>query len=98
MIDFKFIGWCKEEGHDKVWVAFSVGEKHYACWGKRDKHLSFKEYGTGYRAEREQQSLISKKKQKYQEVDPFMLFTIFPRIEEDIEQRLTFAILADKVK
>lgn len=98
MIDFKFIGWCNEEGHDKVWVAFTVGEKAYACWGRRDKHLSFKDYGAGWRAEADQDTVIRSKKKKYQEVDSFMLFTIFPNIEDDIEQKLMFAILADKVK
>lgn len=98
MIDFKFIGWCNEETHDKVWVAFAVGNKFYACWGARGKHLTFKEYGTGWNGQREQETVMRKKKKKYDEVDSFMLFSIFPNIEEDIEQRLTFAILADKVK
>lgn len=98
MIAFKFIGWCNEENHDKVWVAFSVGSKYYACWGARGKHLTFKEYGTGWPSEREQNTVMTKKRKKYEEVDSFMLFSIFPNIEDDIEQKLMFAILADKVK
>ena len=45
-MNFQFIGWCKHENHDKVWVLIQLGEtnKIAAIWGRRGKKLQFKIY------------------------------------------------------
>ena len=102
-ITFHFIGWCNETDpdgtkHDKVWTSFSIGDQHYAGWGKRGKAISFKDYGSSYSAKREQERVTKQKRRKYDEVDEFQLFTIFPYFKEEVEQRLVFAMLSGKIK
>ena len=102
-IDFHFIGWCIETEpngtkHDKVWTAFSIGDRHFAAWGKRDKSLSFKEYGAGYAARREQEKVMRQKKAKYTEVDAFNMFAVFPNFAEDVEKKFMFATLSGKIR
>lgn len=43
----KFFGWCKQDGHDKVWGWVEVGaDKHlYNFWGRRGKRYTFKDFG-----------------------------------------------------
>lgn len=99
VIEFLFIGWnCEKENgvtHDKVWTAFKVGNTHYAGWGRRGKRLSFKNHGQGTNTIN---SVMRKKKQTYEEVDAFKLFTLFPYFTDEVGQSLTFAVLANKVK
>ena len=103
-ISFRFIGWCKEvdkatgADHDKVWTAFEVEGVYYAGWGRRGKSLSFKKYGKGWSGENEQNTVMRKKKAKYNEVDAFQLFAVFPFFQDDVEKYLTFGILANKIK
>jgi hypothetical protein len=102
-IEFRFIGWCNKTDrdgskHDKVWTAFKVGNTHYAGWGARGKKLQFKNYGTGLYARDEQGKVMRSKQGKYQEVDSFQLFCIFPTFKEDVSQMLMMAVLTNKVK
>ena len=96
-IEFLYIGWCKQVKKgvtsDKVWTAFKVGEKYYAGWGARGKTIRFKrhdQYGALYR-------LIVQKKKKYNEVDHFQLFTIFPYFKDDVGKFLAYSIITNKV-
>ncbi|HET8688485.1 MAG TPA: hypothetical protein VFM18_17880 [Methanosarcina sp.] len=99
-IEFLYLGWCKEfkngVNSDKVWAAFKAGSTYYACWGARDKKLSFKNHGNNPNSTLN--SVIRKKKKDYEEVDAFHLFTIFPHIKEDISKYLMFDLLTNKVK
>lgn len=98
-VEFRFIGWCKEDNHDKVWTVFKAGDTWYAGWGKRDKALSFKQHNTGPNPSWDLRKLIEQKKSKgYVEVDKFRLFVLFPNFEESVQSRLVFATLANKVK
>lgn len=104
-IQFRFIGWCNEveangKKHDKVWCAFNLHNKFYAAWGARGKALSFKEYGYGWPAESEQTTVMNKKKKKYVSVenDAFLLFSVFPDFQDQLEKRFTYCVLANKIK
>lgn len=103
-IEFEFIGWNNTtdwdgKKHDKVWTAFSINETYYAGWGARGKALSFKKYGSGFSAKSQQSKKIKEKKlDSYSEVDAFLLFSIFPNFQEDVEKRLVYCTLANKVK
>jgi hypothetical protein len=97
-IEFIYIGWCKGTGrdgvqHDKVWTAFSVGDKYYAGWGARGKKIRFKKHDGLW----ELDTVIRSKRKKYDEVDNFKLFTIFPYFKEDVQKYLSFDILTDRV-
>ena len=96
-IEFLYIGWCKgvTRGvtHDKVWTAFRVGNKYYAGWGARGKSSRCKKHECRYDLDRVQRT----KEKKYDEVDSFQLFTIFPYFKEDVEKFLSYSIMANKV-
>lgn len=97
-LEFLYIGWCHgKQGDtlsDKVWTAFKAGDAYYAGWGRRGKSLSFKKHDSSWAL----RDLIRKKEKKYDEVDTFQLFTIFPYFKEEVEKRLTFCILTNKIR
>lgn len=99
-IEFLYIGWnnsTDSDGtkHDKVWAAFKAGNAYYAAWGKRGKTVSFKKHDSSYTLD----SVMRRKmKESYHEVDAFQLFSIFPHFREEVESRLLFCILANKIK
>ena len=104
-IKFKFIGWCNEDNHDKIWGYFVkprvstdidyFSPPCYAFYGKRGKKLTFKKY-TVWDAE----NLVDQKEYKkhYHRVDEAELMRIWPTFYEELESDLCFAILADKIK
>lgn len=96
-IEFLYVGWCKQVKKgvtsDKVWTAFSVGDKFYAGWGARGKSIRFKKHDSLHELERVQRT----KEKNYNEVDSFQLFTIFPYYKEDVEKFLSFSVLTNKV-
>ena len=95
--DFIYIGWCKQVKKgvtsDKVWTAFSVGDKFYAGWGARGKSIRFKKHDSRSSLE----TVMRSKKKAYNEVEAFELFTIFPYYKEDVEKFLSFSVLTNKV-
>jgi hypothetical protein len=58
MIDYKFIGWCKDGNHDKVWGViylekprggiWDYGGKCAVFWGRRGKKLQSQIVGNDY--------------------------------------------------
>lgn len=105
-VEFLYIGWCNEVDkktgakHDKVWTAFKAGDNYYAGWGARGKKLSFKNHGPLLWSNTMPGTLSAAmfgKKKKYNEVDAFQLFAIFPFFEEEVDKQLFFKILANKI-
>ena len=105
-IEFLFIGWCNEvdkktgSKHDKVWVAMKAGDNYYAGWGARGKKLSFKNHGTKrdwQTMPSSLQTVMENKKKKYNVVDSFQLFAIFPFFEDEVDKQLMFKILSNKI-
>lgn len=95
-VKFEWIGWMKDGTHDKVWGYFEVNDKFYCFWGRRGKALSFKDHGI---YEGSLSKLVTQKEKKgYKEVDAFQMFAIFPYFNEEVEKRLSFCILANKIK
>lgn len=103
-IEFLYIGWCKETDadgtkHDKVWTAFKVNDRFYAGWGARGKKISFKDHGTNKFGWPHTLATAKRgKEKKYNEVDSFQLFAIFPFFKDDVEKHLCYALLANKIK
>jgi len=106
-IKFNYIGWCNEvdrktgSKHDKVWTAFEIDGTHYAGWGARGKKLSFKNHGKniwgGQSMPSTLSAVVSSKRKKYNEVDTFQLFAVFPYFQEEVDKQLFFKILANKI-
>lgn len=98
-VKFGYIGWCNEvdskgHKHDKVWCYFSLGENWYACWGGRGKAVTFKRHDSEWSV----RDVMQAKKKKYQAIDKNKLLSIWPTFFEQAEQRLVFALLANKVR
>ena len=96
-IEFLYIGWCQgmNDGvkNDKVWTAFKAGGAYYAGWGGRGKAIRFKQHDSLYSLN----DVKYKKMKKYEEVDAFKLFSIFPTFKDDVASKLTFSILLNTV-
>lgn len=108
--EFGWIGWCKDDNHDKIWGFFyRPGEvndpyasrwepkKRNVCifWGRRGKALQFKAGISGY----ELNKLINSKENKgYTEIQAPHLETIWPTFESEAEMKLSLEVLAGRVK
>lgn len=100
-LNYKFIGWCKEDNHDKVWVVIRLGKndqnkainyKWATIWGRRGKKLR---YLISDDFEKNIESLINQKKQNkgYREINIEELNTVYPEFETDLEKIAIWAIL-----
>ena len=100
MLNFKFIGWCKEGASDKVWAVIILREDRgnwayeytYATvWGRRGKRLSHKVF-TG--SDWDMTKLVNSKKNKgYLTVDKAKLDEVYPEFEQDLEKTAVWAML-----
>lgn len=91
MLNFKFIGWCKEDTHDKVWgvinlnhteTYLSVGN-YVVFWGRRGKKLQTKilKDKTYWDVE----ALVrSKERRGYVKIDN--LDSVYPEFQSDLEK------------
>jgi len=99
-VQIEFVGWNNSKGHDKVWGYFYFGENQkflkesttvYVFWGARGKSLSIKQHETGKKL----YSLHwSKESKGYNQITSGRFLEIFPTFYQQIEDKLTFAILA----
>ena len=95
MCEFKYIGWCHESNHDKIWAAVEIDGKYFAVWGRRGKALTFKRhswFSTLLKVK------LSKSKKGYNEVTTDNIDSIFPDFELEVQKQLMFAMMADSVK
>lgn len=93
---YKFIGWCKEGVHDKVWVAISLDGDDWnsnvlTVWGRRGKKLQtlmVKNDGV-------LRKLIDSKqyKKNYRSIDPKRLDEVYPEFKDDLEKTAIWATL-----
>jgi predicted DNA-binding WGR domain protein len=101
-MDFKFVGWNTNAGHDKVWGAVYLehydpeqltgrnGHEVLLFWGRRGHKLQYKfDYDNA-----DLSAVIRKKRDKgYQQVYRDQLETIYPELEVDIEKCVIIAKL-----
>ena len=91
MLNFTFIGWCKEDTHDKVWGVINLTPKEtseYICdyvifWGRRGKKLQTKIL----KNERywEVERLVDSKQRKgYNKIEN--LDSVYPEFQSDLEK------------
>jgi len=97
---FEWIGWMKTSTNDKIWGYFQNDKLYYTFWGRRGKTLNFKQFpAVGYYASEELEKLqYSKTKKGYDKMSEQQMLTIWPHFYDDLEQRLSFCVLANKVK
>ena len=106
-INYKFIGWCHEDKHDKVWGVIDLGEsepsdeqgfggwarKYVTFWGRRGKKLQTKISVEHYNIV---ENLIDKKRAKgYTRVDRNHLDTVYPEFQDDLEKTAVWALLSN---
>jgi len=99
MLSFEFVGWCKEDEHDKVWVAVVLrkGEnrwsdmKYATFWGRRGKKLQHKIFtGTQWDLEKTVRSKVNK---GYISIDQQKLDEVYPDFERDLQKTAVWAML-----
>lgn len=105
MVNYKFIGWCQEDNHDKVWAAILLSEsddlkrsgwgqcKWVTIWGRRGKKLQSKIFDSN---SVELNKLISSKHSKgYRQVSQGELNAVYPEFQQDLEKTAVWALLAN---
>mgnify|MGYP003353810170 FL=1 len=97
MINYKFIGWCTEDNHDKVWVCIQLAgddwKGDYAViWGRRGKKLQYKIHTNVHYWDMDKLA-DSKKAKGYDGVSKSKLAIIYPEFENDLEATAMWATL-----
>jgi hypothetical protein len=103
-INYKFIGWCHDKDHDKVWAAIIIGQslefqkygwgqlKWVTVWGRRGKKLQHKIFeGSEFELDRIVDSKASK---GYRSVSRNDLDLVYPEFQTDLEQTTVWALLS----
>jgi len=97
-IEYKFIGWCKDdfENHDKVWGIIKLtGDRwdgdYVSFWGRRGKKLQTKMHKD--ESDWQMLRLAEKKEDKgYKKIDRNQLDTVYPEFQEDLEKTAFWAL------
>jgi predicted DNA-binding WGR domain protein len=94
-MNYEWIGWCKEDTHDKVWGVivlerdinkYVYNPDHKICvfWGRRGKKLQTK---VSTESQRDINRLIDSKSRKgYEVVNIDKLNEVYPEFQTDLEQ------------
>ena len=91
-MNYKFIGWCKEDNHDKVWGAINIGDgKVLTVWGRRGAKLQTKVVYDNW----DLTKLIRKKENSkgYKSIEKYELDEVYPEFEADLEKTAMWATL-----
>ena len=101
-VRFQWIGWCKQGTSDKIWGYFTVGSDtgpFYIFWAGRGKALTFKKESDAFEVTRIRRSKENRHYLKaYTGISETKLAEIWPTFAEELEQRLSFAMLANRIK
>ena len=90
-VDYGFIGWCREDNHDKVWGYIELNAKsgshgnYVTFWGRRGKKLQTKIYRDTYYWDLIKLS-EAKTRKGYVAVDEAKLNEVYPEFEKDLEK------------
>lgn len=101
MIKYRFIGWCKEGRHDKVWIAMQLSEydidKHsngkvLTLWGRRGGKLRSKIVED----DQHLYHLIIQKRDRggYDQISTEHLAKVHPEFKADLEKQFIWSMLA----
>ena len=98
-LNYKWIGWCNKDGHDKVWGVIYLEKPQYyyghsdskcvSFWGRRGKKLQTKMVVDNWELDK----LIDSKENKgYNRVDVKKLNEVYPEFEEDLGKTAFWAM------
>jgi len=100
MIDYKFIGWCKEGAHDKIWgvieltsptASYRDDGKYVTFWGRRSKKLQTKIVeGSLWDVHK---IFLKKLDKGYKEIQEHQLDEVYPEFLNDLEKTTMWALL-----
>jgi hypothetical protein len=101
MVNYRYIGWCKEGRHDKVWIAIQLREydecdtctlgKVLTLWGRRGGSLRSKIVDD----DEDLSKLIRSKRNKgYEQYSTERLATVYPEFKADLEKRYIWSMLS----
>ena len=97
MINYEFIGWCKEGTSDKVWGVICLHRiegfhyKYLVFWGRRETKL---QTVTQEKTHWDIRKLINKKQEKgYVEINTDRLDQVYPEFESDLEATTMWSLL-----
>jgi len=90
-MDYKFIGWCRADNHDKVWGVITLHSDSYVTfWGRRGSKLQTKISNDLYSVN----DLIYKKQLKgYKSIQRDEIDTVYPEFQSDLEKTAFWAML-----
>ena len=100
-ISIKWVGWCNKGTSDKVWGYFQVGSggTYYIFWAGRGKAMNFKKQTSAFEVVKVRRSKENRSYDKaYTEISEAKLLEIWPTFENELEGRLSFCMLANKIK
>lgn len=99
-INYRWIGWCQQDNHDKVWGVIQLTEPDrffpyesncLVFWGRRGKRLQTK---VSRISEADAQHLINSKRNRgYEAVRRDQLKTVYPEFQADLEKTTTWGLL-----
>jgi len=89
---FRWIGWCHQDGHDKVWAVLELNNSKYAAiWGRRGKALQTKIINA---SSSQCEAVIRNKRNKgYAQYTPAQLEAVYPDFKSDLEKTAFWATL-----
>jgi hypothetical protein len=99
MVDYRFIGWCKEGRHDKVWIAIELRKydfdtdemgKILTIWGRRGGNLRSKIVDDD---EAFYKLIVSKRKKGYEQLSTEYLNRVYPEFKADLEKQYIWSTL-----
>ena len=91
MMDYHFIGWNNENGHDKIWVSIKLMPgKWVTIWGRRGAKLQHKIVTSGFDIDKLVRSKLNKGYKRKEEYD---LQDIYPEFEQDLKKTAFWAML-----
>lgn len=99
---YKWIGWCKESNHDKVWGVILLqdddklnwgwtNERCVIFWGRRGKKLQTQMSVDDHALYKKIQE---KEKHGYVEIKSEKLNCVYPEFENDLEKTTVYALLS----
>ncbi len=100
MVNYRFIGWCKEGRHDKVWIAIQLREfdidtyesgKILTLWGRRGGSLRSK---IVFDDEELSKLIRSKRNKGYEQFSTEYLEKVYPEFKADLEKQYIWSTLA----
>lgn len=100
MIDYRFIGWCREDSADKVWGVIELAQetahpynsvsKYVTFWGRRGNKLQTK---VSSEYDHDIIKLIRSKERKgYVRVSRDQLDEVYPEFQTDLEKTAFWAM------